>query len=61
MAEIADVETWDGEGGELNWVRAGAWLRGRGESKGSIEEGVLNCEQSTLNTRFRLMEEGREG
>ena len=39
MAEIADVETWDGEGGEINWVRAGAWLRGRGESKGSIEEG----------------------
>ena len=38
MADIADVETRDGERGEINWVRARAWLRGRGESEGSIEE-----------------------
>ena len=35
-ADIADVETWYGEGDEIDRVRTGAWLRGRGESKGSI-------------------------
>ena len=36
MADIADVEMWYGGGDEINRVKAGAWLRSRGESKGGI-------------------------
>ena len=36
MADIADVETWYGEGNEIGRVRTGVWLRSGGESKGSI-------------------------
>ena len=37
MAGITDVEImWYGGGDEINRVKAGAWLRSRGESKGGI-------------------------
>ena len=38
MADIADVQMWDVEGYEVDRVRAGAWLRCRGECKSSVKK-----------------------